>query len=49
MADGSVNCYEVRPRDKARAYDPLDAEETRLLLYANYYENRAVTEWPETC
>ena len=41
MADGSTNVYEVRPRDKARAYDPLDAEETRLLVYANYYQNEA--------
>ena len=39
MADGSKNVYEVRPRDKARAYDPLDAEETRLLVFANYYAN----------
>ena len=39
LADGSQNLYEIRPRDKARAYDPLDAEETRLLVYANFYEN----------
>lgn len=41
LADGSKNFYEVRPRDKARAYDPLDAEETRLLVYANFYYNLA--------
>ncbi|MGO9111163.1 MAG: hypothetical protein ACLP9L_18215 [Thermoguttaceae bacterium] len=39
MADGSQNVYEIRPRSKARAYDPLDAEETRLLVYANYFQN----------
>ena len=39
MADGSTNVYEVRPLPKGRAYDPLDAEETRLLVYANYFQN----------
>jgi hypothetical protein len=42
MADGSVNLYEVRPRDKARAFDPLDAEATRLLVYAVYFLNETV-------
>jgi hypothetical protein len=42
MADGSRNVYEVRPRDKARAFDPLDAEATRLLVYANYFLNETV-------
>lgn len=44
MSDGTVNRYEVRPCLKGRSYDPLDAEETRLLVFANYYENCVVTE-----
>lgn len=39
LADGSVNMYEVRPGRGKRAFDPLDAEETRLLVYANYVQN----------
>ena len=39
MSDGSTNVYEVRPLPKGRAFDPLDAEETRLLVYANYFQN----------
>ena len=39
LADGTTNVYEVRPLPKGRAYDPLDAEETRLLVYANYFQN----------
>ena len=39
MADGSTNVYEIRPTDKGRSYDPLDAEATRLLVFANYFQN----------
>jgi hypothetical protein len=39
MPDGSVNVYEVRPIRKGRAYDPLDAEDTRLLVFAVYFQN----------
>ena len=39
LADGSVNVYEIRPLPKGRAFDPLDAEETRLLVFANYFQN----------
>jgi hypothetical protein len=39
LADGTTNVYEVRPHSKARAFDPLDAEQTRLLVYANYFQN----------
>jgi hypothetical protein len=39
MDDGSVNVYELRPRAKGRVYDPLDAEEMRLLVFANYVQN----------
>ncbi len=39
MSDGSTNVYEVRPLPRGRAFDPLDAEETRLLVYANYVRN----------
>ena len=41
LADGSTNAYEVRPLPRGRAFDPLDAEETRLLVYANYFQNEA--------
>ena len=40
MADGSTNVYEVRPAAQRPRYDPLDAEETRLLVYANYFQNK---------
>ena len=39
LADGSVDVYEVRPRDKLRCFDQLDAEDTRLIVFTNFFQN----------
>ena len=36
LADGGFEVYVVRPKPKGRCYDPLDAEQRKLLVYCLY-------------